>query len=357
MSDFYITSNSALQKVVDLAYAEKTVAIDTEFTREKTYYPILSLIQIAIGKKTFVIDCLSDVDLAPIYGVMADANIKKILHSSAQDLQIFYQQSSALPTNVVDVQLMANFCGFGFNIGYSNLVERLFEVKIDKKLQCSDWQRRPLHLEQIEYAALDVAYLEGIYLKLHEELQQKKREKWFLEEIEIFTNKVLTKDNNNLFKNFSMQRKFGRKTPSQTAQVRELILWREKMAQTINVPRRHFLDDEALEEIVMMENFHRKIDDNMRDEIRRIMDHCNEDENIFVIGERKHIMNEAQKDKYSRAKNLVEKVALQEDLREQFLITSSDLKEVILGNKKIDELIYGWRYYLFGKDLQKLISS
>ncbi len=357
MSDFYITSNSALKKIVDLAYAEKMVAIDTEFTREKTYYPILSLIQIAIGKKTFVIDCLSDLDLKPMYGIMADAEIKKILHSSAQDLQIFYQQSRALPANVVDVQLMANFCGFGFNIGYSNLVERLFEVKVDKKLQCSDWQQRPLDLEQLEYAALDVAYLEGIYLKLHEDLQQKKRDKWFLEEIESFTHKVLVKDDNNLFKNFSMQKKFGRKTPNQTAKVRNLILWREKMAQTINVPRRHFLDDQALEEIVMLDNFHHKISDQMRDEIMQIMTQCDSGNHALAIEQRKHIMNEAQKEKYGRAKELIEKVALREDLREQFLITSSDLKEVILGNKKIDELIYGWRYHLFGWDLQKLINS
>ena len=357
MSDFYITSNSDLQKIVDLAYAQKTVAIDTEFTREKTYYPILSLIQIAIGKKTFVIDCLSDIDLKPMYDIMADPAIKKILHSSAQDLQIFYQQSRSLPANVVDVQLMANFCGFGFNIGYSNLVERLFEIKIDKKLQCSDWQQRPLDLEQLEYAALDVAYLEDAYLKLYEALQQKKREKWFAEETENFMHKVLVRDDNNLFKNFSMQRKFGRKTPNQTAKVRNLILWREKMAQTINVPRRHFLDDQALEEIVMLENFHHKLNGEMRDEIMQIMARCDSGENVLAIEDRKHIMNEAQKDKYHRAKELVERVAISEDLREQFLMTSQDLKEVILGNKKIDDLISGWRYYLFGKDLQKLINS
>jgi len=357
MSDFYIASNSALQKIIDLAYAQKTVALDTEFTREKTYYPILSLIQIAIGKKTFVIDCLADIDLQPVYQLMADSSITKILHSSAQDLQIFHQQSKILPTNIVDVQVMANFCGFGFNIGYSNLVEKLFEVKIDKKLQCSDWQQRPLDVEQLEYAMLDVAYLEEICFKLSEDLQKNKRDKWFLEEIESFTKKVLVRDENNLFKNFSAQKKFGRKTPEQVAKIRNMILWREKMAQIINVPRRHFLDDNHIEEIVMLENFHAKLNNEMRDEIMQIMARCDEGDCNLTIEERRHVMSEAQKKKYHLAKELVERVALREDLREQFLITSSDLKEAILGNKKIDELISGWRYYLFGRDLQKLINS
>lgn len=357
MSDFYITSNSALRNIVDLAYAKKIVTIDTEFTREKTYYPILSLIQIAIGKENFVIDCLTDVDLAPIYDVMADLNIKKILHSSAQDLQIFHQQSNILPQNVADVQLMANFCGLGFNIGYSHLVEKLFDVPIDKKLQCSDWQQRPLDAEQLEYARLDVVYLEEIHDKLSEELQKKKRDKWFVEETETYMQKILVKNEGNLFKNFVSQKKFGRKTREQTTKLRSLILWREKMAQIINVPRRHFLDDAALEEIVMLEKMHHKINEEMRDEVMQIMAQCDNGEYEFKIEDRKHIMNEAQKIKYQRAKDLVLRVATEEDLREQFLITSSDLKEAILGNKQIEDLVSGWRYYLFGKDLQKMINS
>ncbi len=357
MSDFYITSNKALQEIVDLARAKKTIALDTEFTRERTYYPILSLVQVAIDKKVFVVDCLADVDLQPLYNIIADTEIKKILHSSAQDLQIFHQQSQKAPVNVADVQLMANFCGLGFNVGYSNLVEQLFQISVDKKMQCSDWQQRPLNARQIEYAMLDVTYLEEIHAKLSEDLRQKKRDKWFLEEIENFVPKVLTKDENVLFKNFSAQKKFGRKDPRQIAKIRGLILWREKVAQALDVPRRHFLDDDALEEIVMLEKFHHKIDNKMRREIEEILLDCEKQEHPLQAEERNNVMSEKQKAKYQRAKDLIERVALGENIREQFLMTSSDLKEVILGNKNLENLVAGWRYFLFGRDLQKIINS
>lgn len=356
MPHFYITSNEDLKKISELACEKKIVALDTEFTREKTYYPILSLIQVAIGDKIFLIDCLEQIDLKPIYDIISSEKIKKILHSSAQDLQIFYQQSGSMVRNVVDVQLMANFCGFVFNSGYSGLVEKLFAVTVDKKMQCSDWQHRPLHKQQLEYAMNDVFYLERIYEELAQILQQKKRQEWFEEEIRNFVQKTVTRDDNVLFKNFSVQKRFGRKNVTQIAKIRNLILWREKMAQQHNVPRRHFLDDEAIEEIAMLNKFHEKLDEKMRAEVIEILERCDSGNFELVIEERKNIMDEEQKGKYQKAKDMVAKIAVNEDLREQFLLTSYDLKEMILGNKKFDDLIFGWRYYLFGEDLKKIIN-
>ena len=134
--NFYITNNQNLEFVLDLILKAKAVAIDTEFTREKTYYPILSLIQIAVKDegelKSFIVDGLADIDLAPLFKIIADKKITKILHSSLQDLQIFYQKSNEAPLGVADTQILANFCGFGFNVGYSNLVESFFQKEIDK---------------------------------------------------------------------------------------------------------------------------------------------------------------------------------------------------------------------------------
>jgi len=154
-----------------------------------------------------------------------------------------------------------------------------------------------------------------------------------------------------------VQKKFGRKNIVQNAKIRNLILWREKMAQELNVPRRHFLNDEAIEEIAMLENFHHKIDEKMRSEIMQIIEKCNKGNFDLNIEERKNIMTEAQKTRYKLAKDMIARISANEGLREQFLLTSYDLKEIILGNKKFDDLIFGWRYYLFGKDLKKIINS
>ena len=357
MPSFYITSDAGLREIIELAYEKKVVAIDTEFTRETTYYPILSLVQIAVGKKAFVIDCLAGLDLAPIYKIIADSSIKKILYSAAQDLQILYHESNILPQNVFDVQLMANFCGFGFNVGYSNMVENIMAVKVDKSLQRSDWQQRPLGRNQIEYAMLDVVYLEEMYLKLCEILQENKREKWFEEEMKYFAEKSLVKDSEVLFKNFSMQKKYGHKNSEQITKIRHLILWREKVAQMVNVPRQHLLRDEALEEMVMLKNFQHDIDEEILVEAREIVEGQALEVQQIIGEEHKSIMNEKEKAHYLRAKQLIERVAKEENLREQFLIPSAALKNIILGNKKIDDLISGWRYFLFGRKLQKLLDS
>ncbi len=357
MSGFYITSNKDLQPLIDLCHEEKIVALDTEFTRQTTYYPILSLIQIAIKGKIFIVDCLADIDIAPFYDIMADKNIKKILHSSSQDLQIFHQQSNKIPQNIIDLQVMANFCGIGFNIGYSGITEKLFGIEIDKKMQRSDWQKRPLTKAQIEYAKTDVEHLEKIYEELCKILQHKKREKWFDEEMKTFCQKSLQKEDESLFKSFSMQSKFHYKTPTQIEKIRNLILWREKMAQKVNVPRKHFLDDKTVEEIVMLEKFDIDIADHMIIEIKEIVTKDNIISEFKMTAESRIIMTEEQKANYEKAKQMIIKIADDEGIKEQFLITSSALKNIILGNKKIDDLICGWRYYLFGQKLQKLLNS
>ncbi len=149
----YVKSQEVLDRVIVLINGRKIVAIDTEFTRETTYYPILSIIQIALfsepkSKEYFIIDCLSGLDLTGLLRIISDPEIVKIIHSSRQDLQIFYHQSGFFPRGIVDTQVMANLCGIGFNVGYSRLVLDFIGKELDKKQQRSDWQRRPLTAKQ-----------------------------------------------------------------------------------------------------------------------------------------------------------------------------------------------------------------
>ena len=156
--------------MVGLIKEAGVVALDTEFTRQTTYYPILSIIQVAVKtslkkKESFIVDCMTDIDLTELFAIIADPRIIKILHSCAQDLQIFHRKSNLLPQSIVDTQLMANFCGYGFSVGYSALVNRICDWQLDKDQQRSDWQVRPLSAKQIEYALLDVFFL-GVILRI-----------------------------------------------------------------------------------------------------------------------------------------------------------------------------------------------
>ncbi len=355
--NFYINSQSKLQRAIDLIKQAKIVALDTEFTRETTYYPILSIIQIAVKsssgvKESFIIDCLCDIDLSEFLAIISDPKITKILHSSAQDLQIFHQLSNQMPQGVVDTQVMANFCELGFSLGYSNLVESLFGEQLDKKQQRSNWQIRPLSEKQIEYALLDVFFLEEIYEKFLEILTQKNRLNWFLEEMQNFVNKNLLKSDESLSKNFS----FRGKSDAQIAKIKNLILWREVWARKINVPRQHFIRDEILERMALGQEITQNFTAEMSEEIREILHEKDFALEEIVLEKREAPMTTKQKNLFSEGKNLIAKIAKTKNFQEQFLLTSSDLKKIICDKKSFDKIVTGWRHQVFGEELKQLIS-
>lgn len=356
---FYIKSQAGLEDIVAAIRDEKLVVLDTEFTRQRTYFPIPSIIQGAIKtekkKQKFIIDCkFENIDLKEFFKIICDSKIKKILHSCLQDLQIFYRLNPKQPQGIFDTQIMASFCGFGFNVGYSNLVENLFDQKICKEQQRSDWQRRPLSEKQITYALSDVEFLHEIYEKFDEILTEKKRQLWLKEELENFVESSLAKSDESLMKNFS----FRGKSTQQIAQLQNLVLWREEMAQKHDVLRQYFLKDEDIENIVVKGALSRKKLDKMSDkmitQIEEILQNSSEpklnlENNLFL--------NEKGKKIFEIARNLVLKVANREKLPAQFLLTASDLKRLINCQDSFDKIINGWRYDLFGADLKKIINS
>lgn len=355
MLELYITDNNSLKDVVNLIRKFGVFALDTEFSREKTYYPILSLIQIAIkdGNKNrqFIIDCLSDIDLEPFFQIISDQKITKILHSSLQDLQIFYQKSHSHSLAVSDTQIMANFCGVGFNIGYSGLVENFFSRTIDKSQQRSDWQKRPLSKKQLEYAALDVFYLEEIHEKLLKILEENGRKTWYLEEMTNFSKNISTEFNENLFNNWN----FRKKNKDQISKIKKLVLLREDWAKKLDIPRQHLLKDYIIEKIVTFQDLNLNLDPLMIDEIKGIL--TSNFDNEFDSGvDSEFFMNQEQKENFKKAKIFIADIAREENIKEQFLITRFALKSLIYKRKNVDDLLCKWRYQLFGEKLQEIIS-
>jgi len=349
----YITKQEDLNCLIDLIKKIKLIAVDTEFTRRTTYYPILSIIQVGLkensAKKSFIIDCLAGLNLSEFFAIMADAKITKIFHSSMQDLQIFYHESSLTPQGIMDTQIMANFCGFDFNTGYSALVEKLFETKLNKKEQNSDWQRRPLSKKQIDYAYLDVVFLEEIHDEFCKIMSEKKYFEWCAEETTDFIKKVLFRCDDNLSKKFS----FRNRNQKQISQLKNLILWREQQARRVNVPRQHFLTDEDLDRIVVDGIDGLRMEQKILDEIMEVLD-CETE----AVEKRKNFpMTDLQKSLYNKAKKLISEIAEKENFKEQFLITSSALERIISQQKPSSEVLAGWRYKVLGDELEKLMEQ
>lgn len=357
MQDFYISNQENLNLVINQIRQDKIVALDTEFTRQTTYYPIPSIIQIGLKKNhknhKFIIDCQDqNLDLVEFFDLISNQKISKILHSSMQDLQIFYHFFKTKPQNIIDTQVMASFCGFGFNVGYSSLVEKIFSFQISKDQQRSDWQRRPLSKKQIEYALLDVEFLHEIYEKFSEILQKKNRQFWFAEEMQNFVEKSLFKSEESLLKNFS----FKNKSQKQANDLKNLIIWREELSQKENVLRQYFLKDCDLENIAMqgfVKKNYPKLTKKMTTEISEILSKKLEEKvtrqnNLFLNLEGKKIFDDA--------KEQLIKIANLENIPAQFLISSDDLKRIINHRDYFEKIIFGWRYDLFGKKLQNILN-
>lgn len=223
------------------------VAVDTEFIREKTYWPQLCLVQVAGPEEAVAIDPLADgIDLEPLLALMANENVLKVFHAARQDVEIFHHLNETIPHPLFDTQIAAMACGFGDSIAYETLVNRLANASIDKSQRFTDWARRPLSKKQVEYALADVTHLRVIYQNLRERLEATKRMDWLESEAAILTNpatyRVEPRESWRRLKMRNANRRF-------LAVVREVAALRETLAQEQDVPRNRVLRDEAILEI------------------------------------------------------------------------------------------------------------
>ena len=224
------------------------ITIDTEFMRERTYWPRLCLVQLAGPEKAVAVDPLADgMDLSPLYGLLADEGILKVFHAARQDIEIFFNQTGKIPAPLFDTQIAAMVCGFGDAVSYETLCAKLARAKIDKSSRFTDWGRRPLAARQMEYAISDVTHLRVVYLKLKEQLEKSGRAEWMREEMAVLTDPATYKmEPQEAWKRLRLR---GPVKPSLFPFVRELAAWRETEAQRLDVPRNRVIKDETLMEI------------------------------------------------------------------------------------------------------------
>ncbi|HEX5056306.1 MAG TPA: ribonuclease D [Gammaproteobacteria bacterium] len=244
MTDKYINTQKDLAELCQELASSPWLAIDTEFIREKTYYPQLCLIQIGAPGILACVDTLAIKDLGCFFELIANPNSIKVFHAAGQDLEIFYHLNGSLPQPVFDTQLAAAFLGHGEQIGYANLVKELLKVQLEKTHTRTDWSRRPLSPGQIEYALDDVRYLRDIYLMLRQALIATRRLSWVEEDSKYLTQPERYRpDPDNAWQRIKAVNKLrGVKLNV----LRHLAAWREHEAMAVNKPKRWVLSDDLL---------------------------------------------------------------------------------------------------------------
>jgi ribonuclease D len=225
-------------------------AVDTEFMRERTYWPILCLIQAAAEDVEAVIDPMAKgLDLSPFLEFLADPKVVKVFHAARQDVEIFHLLMKATPAPLFDSQIAAMACGFGDQIGYEPLMRGLLGARIDKGSRFTDWARRPLSSAQLNYALSDVTHLRAAYPLLLEKLKEDGRASWVEEEMAALADPALYAASPE--RAFERLRLRGVRT-NELGIIVKLAEWREREAQSRDLPRGRILKDEAIFEIARM---------------------------------------------------------------------------------------------------------
>lgn len=223
------------------------IGVDTEFVRERTFYPGLGLIQVSDGRISSLIDTVAIPDLEPLSGVLQDSAVTKIFHSCGEDLEVLYHRFGEFPTEVFDTQIAAALSGIGASPGYGRMVQTLFGVELPKDKTRTNWLKRPLSDAQQVYAALDVAYLVPAYTRLGDRLRELGREGWIDEELEpLFDASRFLPDPEHAYLRIGARKSMA---PRQLALLRLLAAWREKEARRRNLPRNFVLKERALADV------------------------------------------------------------------------------------------------------------
>lgn len=341
------------------------ITVDTEFIRDKTYYPKLCLLQIAGAGHEAVIDPLAEaVDLKPVFRLMQKSNITKVFHAARQDIEIFHLLSGEIPKPIFDTQIAAAVCGHGESVGYETLVNNIVGAEIDKSSRFTDWAARPLTDKQLQYALSDVTHLRVIYQKLKTQVEEAGRTSWIVEEHAYLSNPALyNSDPNDAWKRL----KFGNMRPKNLAVLRELARWREVEAREHNVPRGRILKDETLVELALVAprkdsdiTRMRGIDKNLGKAKLEAIFGCVQTALALPASEFPQVKNQRRQQNIASVNAMLQLLLkVQADvggIASSIIAGKEDLEAIALGNTDTPAM-QGWRYDVFGKKAEQLLQG
>lgn len=220
------------------------IAVDTEFVRTETFFPIAGLIQVGDGEQAYLIDPLAITDWAPMVALLEDPQVIKVLHSCSEDLEVFHQLCGAVPKPLFDTQLAAAYLGMDFSMGYSRLVNALLGIELAKDETRSDWLQRPLSATQLQYAADDAIHLADIYKELAPRIEQAGFTAWLLSDTAEQSAVVgLQQDPDQAYRSIKQA---WRLRSDQLAVLQRLAAWRERESRARNQARNRLLRETTM---------------------------------------------------------------------------------------------------------------
>ena len=375
---FYIDNTEDLVNICNEIVANTNIiALDTEFIKQKEYFPTLSIIQLSFFNGQIIKNCIIDVlaenfCLDSFFEILSNEKIKKIFHSCSQDLEALYFISKKIPVGIEDTQVMAEFCGMKSNLSYKDLVKDTLKVVIEKskKVQTSDWLQRPLSEKQLNYAIGDVDYLLEMYIYLAQQLDKNKTFKYYKAEMnERYGKNMIQNLINNSWK--KMRFKLGNKTNIYMIILKRLCILREKIAMEENVIKNSILPDNFFKVLLTEQpKTIAELNEVFADDVE-IMNKSKDIKRIFLneynaILEQIKSENIEEKPYITELKNrsLLQKLeemndyiiakCKQLDINPEVLQNKGDLIAFLTDSEKIEDLFAKWKIELFGKRLKEI---
>jgi ribonuclease D len=369
----YVDTDAALEDCVAELRQHGVVGIDTEFMRTRTFFPIPALYQVAAGGRISIIDPTRIDAWRSFASLLEDPDVTIVMHSCSEDLEVFARHLCTTPTAIFDTQIAHAFLSDKFSASYSSLVAHYLDVGLEKQHTRSDWLARPLSPEQLDYAALDVAYLEPLYDVLRRELDRLGRTTWFeIESAALTTPRNVAPDDY-----FRGIRKAAHLDGRQLARLRLLTVWRERHVRERDLPRARFVADDVLVDIAQREALD-------RDDLSRILRRASGerragrkvqglvDEMLELVAEAGRLADEALpqtlEPPLSRAESAVVRQlrdhaaarAAELGFAPELLARRRDLEQCLrhyLTYRELPPAYSGWRYPLLGPAFENILAA
>src|SRR5215207_5275722 len=364
-----ITKTGDLEDLVSRLCQQPFIAVDTEFMRENTYWPILCLIQVASTEEAAAIDPLADIDLKPLLDLLVDnREVLKVFHAGGQDLEIVHNLTAKTPAPLFDTQIAAMALGYGEQVGYSGLIESMRGHSHDKGARFTDWSRRPLDKRQIDYAIADVTHLATVFPKLLNRLKKTGRGGWLDEEMERLANPMtFAFGPEDAWKRL----KLPSRNPVVLGRLKALAGWRETEARTKNIPRGRIVKDDTLGELAA----HPPKSQDDLGRVRGLSAGWRSNDIgarlIGAISAATPLSGDELPDREPRRPGLTKDGALVSDLLKlllkirakesgvaaRLIARSDDLEALAAGVRDGLKILSGWRFEEFGRDALNLVEG
>jgi len=342
-----ITTNDALEKLCVHLKEAQEIAVDTEFKRTDTYFPILCLIQIATDEFLEIIDPISINNFQPLINLLKNKKITWIFHSARQDLELIFNEFGLLPKRIFDTQIAANFLDFDYQISYQAIIEKVCNVSLEKKYTRIDWSKRPLLAGAIDYAADDVRYLIKLKNILEKKLISEKKLDWANEDFRAILNLNLYQPN--IFEGWKKVKGFSKINKNKYQYAFAVSSWREQCAIQKNKPRKWIISDEQIFSLI---NGNYSLNKDKKQNLDSFCEHFKNEINNFKFDKKIDILTKKESEQKKRLQSSLVVVANQYNLKPEMLFNKKSIMSFIKTRQKAN-FQSGWRYSLLKEELSK----